>query len=160
MSQREANTRSWVNAFHEGNNSPLGARVLIGEPEQHWHDEVIKQLNLLVKLNHGWDGYEATSVSFENASFSLRMLESICRNSAVTPQIIPGISGDLQIEWHTFQGDIELHVKAPNDVHFWYSFLGSDAEEGELDLTIDFTEVAKWVLKITEPPIALRAASA
>lgn len=135
-------------------------RILLTEPVQTWHEEVIAQLERLVHLQPGWDGYQAEPVSFTNATFALRMLESICGNDAVTPQIVPGVSGDLQIEWHTLLGDIELHVKAPNDVHAWHSSFIDGTNEEEIDLTFDFINVAAWVKKITEPAIAIATAAA
>lgn len=135
-------------------------RVLLTEPVQAWHDKVMEQLKGLVQLNPGWDGYQGLPVSFENAIFALRILEAICRNDTPSPQIIPGGSGDLQIEWHTMQGDIELHVKAPNNVQAWHSPLSDGSGEEELDLQFDFTDVANWVKKVTEAPIAIEAAAA
>ncbi len=132
-------------------------RLLITEPAQSWHDKVIKQLESLVRLEQGWDGYNALPVSLANANFALRMLERICQDNAPMPQVVPGVSGDLQIEWHTMKGDVELHVKAPNDVTAWHA--DANGEE-ELQLTFNFIKVVGWIESITETPIAIAAAAA
>jgi hypothetical protein len=135
-------------------------RILLTEPVQIWHGEAVSQLEKLVHLQPGWDGYQAEPVLFANATFALRMLESICGDNAPAPQIVPGASGDLQIEWHTLHGDIELHVKAPNDVRAWHSQFTDGTKAEEIDLTFDFIEVAAWVKKVTESAIAITTAAA
>src|SRR5215204_7030320 len=96
-----------------------GARVLIADPIREWRDMVLKRLNDLCCLDAGWDGYRGVPVSFENANFALRMLEASCPSEAPAPAIVPGPAGDLQIEWHTPNGDVELHVQSPYNVHAW-----------------------------------------
>ena len=60
----------------------------------------------------------------------------------------------MQIEWHTVHGDIELHVKGPNNVHAWRAIAVGDPDGEDLPLRNDFTEVVQWVREIMEPPIA------
>ena len=98
-------------------------------------------------------------MSFQNANFALRMLEAICGVETRTPQIVPGSAGDLQIEWHTLEGDLEIHVLGPNNVHAWRAMIDGNPEGEELLLKNDFAVVAQWVKEITEPPIAARAAA-
>jgi hypothetical protein len=127
------------------------ARVLIADRPFVWRDEVVDRLNHLCRLPVGWNGYRAGPVNFNTANFALKVLESVCSPDALTPSIVPGPSGDLQIEWHLEAGDIELHIRAPNDVHAWRET--PETEEGgqELQLTIDFTEVAQWIKHLLEP---------
>lgn len=131
-------------------------RLTISEVEGQWQAPVKGRLEELVRLQEGWDGYMGFPVSFGNAMFAFRMLESICRPDTAAPQIVPGPSGDLQMEWHTQYGDVELWVRGPNNVHAWRSLSGNQNDE-EADLTNDFAIVAKWVREVTEPAIALAA---
>lgn len=140
--------------------SKLRQRILITEPILTWFEEVKQRLEYLIRLEQGWDGYKGLPVSFDNAYFAMQMLESICGTETPTPQIVPGVAGDLQIEWHTLKGDIELHVKAPNDVDAWILDVDGDEAGVERSLTTDFTEIAMWVTNITEPSIAAAAAAA
>lgn len=161
MSLSEINYGSSINIVANVIEFPSNCtRILITEPEQAWYEKAVEQLEELVKLKTGWDGYQGLPVSFENATFALRIMESICRNDTQPPQIVPGVSGDLQIEWHTMQGDIELHVKAPNDVRAWHSPLSNYIGEEELNLTFDFTDVAGWVKIVVEKPIVVDTAVA
>lgn len=140
--------------------SKLRPRILITENTFPWFEEVKGRLEYLIRLERGWDGYKGLPVSFDNAYFALQMLESICGTETHAPQIVPGVAGDLQIEWHTLKGDIELHVKAPNDVDAWILETNGDAAGLERSLTTDFTEIAMWVQNIMEQPIATHAAAA
>lgn len=106
------------------------------------------RLEELVRLPIGWDGYQGQPVDFLNACFALSFLNKICGPETPPPQIVPGYGGDLQIEWHTLQGDIELHVKGPNNVYAWRAMANGDLDGEELDLTVDFTVVAQWVKDI------------
>ena len=121
-------------------------RVPVTLTENSWSDEAIQRLEQLVRLPPGWDGYYGQPVSLVNASFALAMLDVICAPEARPPQIVPGSEGDLQIEWHTQQGDLELHIKAPNDVHAWFERTG--AESISKDLKTDFAVAVDWVMAI------------
>lgn len=124
-----------------------------------WQAVAKSRLEELIRLKEGWDGYSAFPVSFDNAMFAYQMLDSIARPETPAPQIVPGPSGDLQIEWHLAQGDIELWVRGPNNVHAWRST--DDGEDEEIDLSTDFATVAEWLKEITstEPTIAIAAAA-
>jgi hypothetical protein len=135
-------------------------RLIVDEPRQSWRDEVMNRLDKLVKLESGWDGYQGLPVSLENAVFTLRMLDAACGGNVRAPQIVPGATGDLQIEWHTLKGDIELHVEAPNNVHAWRATGNDGVVEQELELTNDFSIVAKWIEDLMESSIVAESAAA
>ena len=134
-------------------------RNLITDLDQSWREPVTKRLNELVKLQQGWDGYRGVAVTFENAFFAIEVLKVCCGLNTPTPQIVPGVSGDLQIEWHLENGDIELHIRAPYDVQAWHTDMNSGSEGKEILLTNDFAAVATWIKILTEPPSAIRSAA-
>lgn len=133
-------------------------RVLLSDASRSWHADVTAVLEELVRLEKGWDGYRAIPVKFETAVFSLRVLEAALPTGAPAPFIVPGSGGDLQIEWHTETTDIELHVRAPNDVHALRRVGGRQLEE--FNLTNDFIVVAKWIRSMLESADAPRASAA
>ena len=125
--------------------------IFIEDVWARWGEDVTRELEDLVRLPHGWDGYQAEPVSFTNAAFALQMLDKVCGPRAATPAIVPGVAGDLQIEWHTELGDIELHVRAPNDVEAWCLRAADDNSDGEeKELKNNFSIVASWVRDIAE----------
>lgn len=119
---------------------------------------LLAKLAELCRLPYGWDGYRGVAVSRENAHFAAQLLSQIGGAHTPAPAIVPGSAGDLQIEWHTPHGDLELHVVRPYQVHAAVSFAGYD-NDVELSLTRDFSEVARWVLIITEAAGAIPAAA-
>ena len=143
------------------------SRILITDPYHEWREVVVARLDELVRLERGWDGYCGVSVSFENAHFTLRMLEATCGFNAPAPQIVPGAEGDLQVEWHgdlqvewhDDLADIELHVRAPNDVHAWRATTTTASDGEEFALTNDFTIVAEWIRELAEPLGAVTTAA-
>ena len=138
---------------------PAERKLAISEPESQWRSKVIERLEKLIRLKPGWDGYEAQPVSFENAAFVLQMLDSICGDDAPTPQIVPGYKGDLQIEWHKPNGEIELHVAGPNDVRAWRCF-AEDPEDGlEQNFANNFTALVNWIEQITEREVDIQRAA-
>lgn len=135
-------------AFSSGQVVSLGtsqARVIVNEPQGGWWKSVQKRLDELVALSPGWDGYSGLPVSFSNANFAVKVLEAVCGPLTPAPQIVPGSDGDLQLEWHSPEGVIELHVRAANDVLAWYRDDATGPNGIELQLTTNFIAAAKWL---------------
>ncbi len=155
--------RGWTPASSQGTNvlkikdSPK--RVSMSRPDRDWHREVVDKLNELTALPRGWDGYHGRAVRFDTANFALQMLEHICPEDSPAPQIIPGVQGDLQIEWHTDNGDIELDIRGPYKVEAWFASYETGPDGEEQLLKSDFTIASEWVRKVTEPVVAEPAAA-
>ena len=115
-----------------------------------WVEKSQGKLEQLIQLPKGWDGYDAVSVSFQNAAFALNVLSVICSDESPPPQIVPGVAGDLQLEWHLNSGSIELHIIGPNKVQAWRELLTDDNVEEELQLTTEFSKVADWLADLME----------
>jgi hypothetical protein len=135
-------------------------KMMIIQPNFEWRKAAVARLEKLVRLPVGWDGYSGQPVGLLNANFALQMLDTMCGSNAGSPQFVPGADGDLQIEWHTLLGDVELHVIEPNHVHAWRCVVGAPPYEEEVKLTNEFSKVAAWVKEIAEPPRAIATAAA
>lgn len=122
---------------------------LIESPSLKWWSKITNRMKVLLNLEVGWDGYRGKPVSFENAIFALKVLETVCPNTAPEPQIVPGSNGDLQIEWHIHGVDIELDILAPNKVNFWISNAETGEEGKEVPLTTNFVSVADEMKKLS-----------
>lgn len=134
-------------------------RLPVGDDWAAWRDPVMRRLEYLLKLPHGWDGYSATPVRLEVVHFTLQMLRSICPPDTPAPQIVPGTGGDLQVEWHAPTTTIELHVKAPNAVSAWRES-DSVPDGEEVNLTNDFLVVLRWIQEMLEDESAAVATAA
>lgn len=133
-----------TNTFSSSPNiSTLNTRsnsATIYQPRYDWGAKVTNRLQELTTLERGWDGYDAPPVSFENASFALEILKEICDAEISPPQIVPGSNQDLQIEWHTKNGTMELHVVSPYNVYLWTDELGE-----EILLSTDYTSALQYL---------------
>lgn len=127
-------------------------RLVVQPVARKWRSAVMQKLEKLVKLPNGWDGYRAQAVSFDTATFTLQMLESTCSDQVPEPQIVPGVAGDLQVEWHIENIDIELHVRAANNVSAWRSNAETGPDGEEIDLTINFLPIIGWINELVEQP--------
>lgn len=125
-------------------------RRVISEPAFEWKSVAIDKFKELCDLQLGWDGYNAGPVTFENAYFAMEMLKACCGPDAPIPSIVPGFSGDLQIEWHENGVSIELHVLGPYNVQAWHKSVKTPADGENVHLINDFMIVAKWLAEITE----------
>lgn len=115
--------------------------------------EAAKRLEELVNLKDDWDGYGSKPVKPENAKFALEILKQIQEPDFPTPQFCPGSDGELQIEWYTDVGEMQLYITAPNNAYFWTDNIevcpGGEADEG-IELTNDFTRVKKQLRYLTK----------
>lgn len=134
------------------------ARLIVEERAASWRKIVLDRLQSLVRLEDGWDGYSGQPVNLANANFAIRVLEAVCSTETCPPQIVPGSAGDLQIEWHFAQGDVELHVRAPNDVVAWLRDANTGDDGIELQLANNFIDVAKWIERLEQPGATAAAA--
>lgn len=135
-------------------------RMLVSESLGSWRNAVENRMSELLQLANGWDGYRGQPVKFPTAMFAMNMLQVTCDLATPAPQIVPGIDGDLQLEWHTAKADIEIHILAPFKVHAWRKKLNSPIAEDEIMLTNEFSLVGSWLRELAEAPIATRTAAA
>lgn len=159
-----ANTTSAFteSGFPSSNVHPISKRrhrAIVQEPEATWREAVIERLNELVGPQQGWNVYRGKPVLFHNAHFALSMLDSICPENVLPPQIVPGSGGDLQVEWHTHDEDIELHIRGPNRVTAWRFVRGGDPDGEELELSRDFNPVVTWIENMEEKLAPITAAA-
>jgi hypothetical protein len=120
-------------------------RYIVQTPCASWRDPAIARFNELGALQNGWDGYGSGPVLGSTIHFALSVLDKVCQPNTPIPAIVPGSEGDLQIEWHTADTAIELHVIAPNRVHAWRRNRATGTSGEEFNLSNDFTVVANWI---------------
>ncbi len=138
--------------------APKTAGAMVSEEEEApaWAVYAKRRFDEVCALEEGWDGYRGRRVKWQTADFTFRMLQSICAWDAPVPQIVPGSSGTLQVEWHLPHQTIELLVRAPYEVEAWRE--GDDLAEEEVELSRDFRLVIGW-LEDQEPHAPVAAAN-
>ncbi|MBB4583068.1 hypothetical protein GGE45_005432 [Rhizobium aethiopicum] len=131
-------------------------RRVINPSRHSWHQSFLEKIAELTRLQPNWNGYGARAVGFHAGNFAVSMVASACPHYVSEPQVVPGENGDLQVEWHSLEYDIELHVIAPFEV-IATRHSGDVCEE--VNLSNDFTLVARWLDEM-ESAIAARVAAA
>jgi hypothetical protein len=139
---------------------PAFSSFLLQSAPHDWWGKARDKMDELCKLPVGWDGYFAPPVSFSVAYFAMSALALVFPRGTPEPQIVPGPNGDLQIEWHTADSDIELHFRRPNDVGAWRQTPATPNDGEEVHLSTDFRIVCKWLEEISEDSVASHSSAA
>ena len=120
---------------------------IIDSPKFSWYAEIETDLDKLIRLGDNWDGYFAPHVEFGIASFCLNLLINLCDENTPKPQIVPGVEGDLQIEWHVDDIEIELNIFQPYKALLWTNDESLCPDNVEILLKNDFTIVKNLLIR-------------
>lgn len=82
--------------------------VRVEGPPPKWLTQIIRALNELLSLPANWDSYGAHSIKLSSAVASLEFLTQYMDDATPIPAVVPTVSGDVQVEWHTETLDIEV----------------------------------------------------
>jgi hypothetical protein len=101
-------------------NFPNFMRAFDAEPERTWQLEVQNHLLKYVKLQRGWDTYNAQQIGWDTGFFALSILNDFMRPRTPIPQVVPSAAGGVQLEWHQKGVDLELHITGPYQCELWF----------------------------------------
>lgn len=121
-------------------------RAYDSDPDKHWRKEVESRLEGYTQMQHGWDTYDAPPPRSEAVFFALSIIHELESSRLIRPHIVPSSAGGIQLEWHTNDLDIELHVEAPYLSELWWR-RHSNGEEESAELTNDFSALSQ-ILKV------------
>lgn len=97
-------------------------------------DDLETRLAELLCLPQGWDGYRGMPTAPQVADRVRASLARCQRADGVSPAIVPGSDGDVQLEWHAGGIDLEIAIDQSNAVQVWFR-TGNTHPEG-LSLTL------------------------
>jgi hypothetical protein len=112
-----------------------------------WDSVVRNRLAQIGALPQGWDGYGSERIGEDVRWFALQILYSSMTKDQMAPSIVPIAGGGIQLEWHTFKGDIELEISRPNQTELYVAF-EDDRPIIEMPLSTDFSELTKALREI------------
>lgn len=105
----------------------------------------------LLALPPGWNSYSAKPITAENAKTTIRILASLLDEKILPPTVVPRVKGNIQLEWHTKNVDIEVYIDSPETI----SFFAEDVETGEVveaSLAGREEDLKKWLRRAPENP--------
>lgn len=65
----------------------------------------------------GWDGRRGQPLSDEATEVAANLLANLVQESRPTPQLVPLVSGGVQLEWHVADNDLEIEVDVKGGIH-------------------------------------------
>lgn len=117
-------------------------------PLPNWFLPTVGELTRLLGLLSGWNSYSAKSIASENAAAALEVLINLSDFNTPPPTVVPRVQGNIQLEWHVGEVDIEIYVDSPDSVQFF-------AEDASDDLTAEGSllgreqELREWFGRLT-----------
>jgi hypothetical protein len=127
--------------FHGAFNAP---------PERKWQIEVQSRLLKYVKMQKGWDSYDAPPVGWDTGMFVLSVLNDVMRTRTPIPQVVPSAGGGVQLEWHQKGIDLELHIAGPYQCELWFQdHQRPNDPPGSIELTDNFSALLKPIELLT-----------
>ena len=75
-----------------------------------WLAPVVNDFSELLSLPPDWDSYGAAKISKDSVENALQLLFNIMHHNTPRPHVIPTTGGNIQLEWHMFDIDIEIET--------------------------------------------------
>ena len=102
--------------------------------EPRWLYRTLSCLKELLELPEGWDSYDASIITDEAIAGAADVLERLqLPMETPQPDVVPGSSGSVQLEWHRSGADVEIHISSAGHAT---AFLSGSGEYVEFE-TID-----------------------
>lgn len=130
----------------------VGSRVVItGDCDDLpvWFDPVVNELVQLLKLQRGWNSYNAVPVSVDAFTSALQVLFFVMQAETPVPSMVPTTRGNIQIEWHMRGMDLEVEIIDASHFRVSYEDFQDDTiwEDKHLD---NLTQLAQIIGKLTD----------
>jgi hypothetical protein len=112
-----------------------------------WYiDLTERELNRLIGLDEGWDGYRAQPVTFEALRTTIEVLGSLLTEQSPRPQFFPLPDGGIQVEWLVNGNSAVIEVDGAGEAYVLATTReGSEVVDGIISRqTPDMT---RWVKK-------------
>lgn len=125
------------------------------EPSR-WEWSVLGQLQRLLQLEKGWDGYGSGRIRTDVLFFAAELLYRTMLRDTPAPHITPMSHEGVMLEWHESGIDLEIEIEAPG--HLWVTY--ADAAQGideEWSLKADFVSLSEPIYNLTSRSAPQRA---
>ena len=93
-----------------------------------WLEPTTRVLGQLLQLGPDWDSYGACEISPFSAEAAIKVLSYIMNDDTPLPAIVPTNKGNIQIEWHLTNIDLEIEVLSSSRLYVSYEDSNLDKE--------------------------------
>lgn len=108
----------------------------------------VKALLELLNLPRGWNSYSAKRIELRNVLTTIELLGGILDSDTPQPTVVPRVKGNIQLEWHAEQVDIEVYIDSPSSVRF-FAEDAMDGEVAEAPLVGHEEELKNWLKRLS-----------
>ncbi len=110
----------------------LEFRITGEEPK--WLYPTLSSFQELLQLPQDWDSYGASVITDEAIAGAADVLVGLHPPFEVPqPDVVPGSSGSVQLEWHRSGADVEIHISSAGHVTAFLFDSGEDVEFETID---------------------------
>ena len=117
-------------------------------PMPAWFAPSVIALVDLLSLPPGWNSHSAKKIELGNVIAAIVLLGIIMDSDVPPPTVVPRVKGNLQMEWHTEQVDIEVYIDSPSSVRF-FAEDATDGEVAEAPLVGHEEELKNWLKRLS-----------
>ena len=108
----------------------------------------VKAVVELLDLPPSWNSHSAKPISLRIVTAVIKILGVFLNSDTPMPTVVPRVKGNIQLEWHTDQIDIEVYIDSPNSVLFFAENVTTgQVSEGNLDGHEE--ELRKWLNRVS-----------
>lgn len=108
----------------------------------------VNALLSLLSLQPGWNSYSAKQIQPRNVEAAIKFLGAALALDTPPPIVVPRVQGNIQLEWHTEQVDIEVYIDSPSSVRF-FAEDATDGEVAEAPLVGHEEELKNWLKRLS-----------
>ncbi|MYE80694.1 MAG: hypothetical protein F4X36_02385 [Gammaproteobacteria bacterium] len=143
-------------AFVEGGSSVEKAPVLELKPVERswavltdskpsWVDSTLKQLGRISELREDWDSYGARIITKSRIPQVYSLIQSVMDDRAPAPTLIPTPDGSIQVEWHSYEVELEVLLTSDADLEVVFEDLRGEVPAFEGVLRYDVAPLVEYV---------------
>lgn len=123
--------------------------ILTGGCYPMWLVPIKVRLEKIADLPENWDSYGANRIKESSVISAFNLLLEIMKDDTPVPQIVPTPEGNVQLEWHERDMELEIEVKSNTLLDVYCDDLRSNDEPYEKELEYDLGKLTGFIDKLT-----------
>ena len=101
----------------------------------------------LLELPPGWNSHSAKEIALPNVVATIKLLAVLLDPGTPPPIVVPRVKGNIQLEWHTEEIDLEVYIDSPSKIYFFAEDV-TDGSNVERPLAGHVLELKQWLKRV------------